>query len=98
MQTCSQCYTQSPDEASSCVQCGAELPVNSTTAVALKRFQENPRVRMIRISVSADACPVCYEVQGVYPKDQVPQLPIEGCSHSMGCRCFYEPVLDEIYP
>jgi hypothetical protein len=25
-------------------------------------------------------------------------LPVEGCSHALGCRCFYQPVLDEIYP
>jgi hypothetical protein len=70
----------------------------STVAVALKRYQKNPRVKLIRISVAADACPVCYELQGAYPKDQVPRLPEEGCSYPRGCRCFYEPVLDELYP
>jgi hypothetical protein len=98
MQTCTQCNTQSPDSARQCVKCQADLSEFSTTSVALKRFQENPRVRLVRISVAADACPVCYEVQGAYPKDQVPRLPIEGCSYSKGCRCFYEPVLDELYP
>ncbi len=98
MQTCTNCYYQSPDDASHCVHCDADLSECSATAQALKRFQGNPRVRLVRISVGADACPVCYEAEGAYPKDAVPRLPIEGCSHQHGCRCFYEPVLDEIYP
>ena len=66
--------------------------------MALKRFQSNPRVSLVRISVSNDACPVCQQAQGAYPKDMTPRLPLEGCSHSRGCQCFYEPVLHEIYP
>jgi hypothetical protein len=98
MQTCTNCYTQSPDDTIRCIQCDADLRDCSATAMALKRFQTNPRVRLVRISVGADACPACYEVQGAYAKDAVPRLPVEGCSHNHGCRCFYEPVLDEIYP
>ncbi len=98
MQTCTQCYHQSPDDAVQCANCGADLSESSLTARALKRFQENPRVRLVRISVASDACPACYEIQGAYPKDAAPRLPHEGCSHNHGCRCFYEPVLDEIYP
>ncbi len=98
MQTCSKCHAQSPDTALACVSCGADLQEFSTTAVALKRFQENPRVTYVRIAVAGDACPACYEHHGTYPKDQVPRLPVEGCSHEHGCRCFYEPLLSEIYP
>ncbi len=98
MQTCTNCYTQSPDDASHCVKCGYDLSEWSTTSQALKKFLTNPRVRLVRISVASDACPACYRVQGAYPKDNVPRLPVEGCSHANGCRCFYEPVLDEIYP
>jgi hypothetical protein len=98
VQTCTRCNKQSPDTATNCTHCNVDLSDFSTTAVALKRFQANSRVRLVRISVAADACPVCYEVQGAYPKDEVPRLPIEGCSHYKGCRCFYEPVLDEIFP
>jgi hypothetical protein len=98
MQTCTNCYAQSPDDAANCANCGADLSISSTTAQALKRFQTNPRVRLVRISVAADACPACNQVQGAYPKDAAPHLPVEGCSHNHGCRCFYEPVLDEIYP
>lgn len=98
MQTCSLCFTQSPDSALKCVSCQANLSENSTTAVALKHFQANPRIQYVRISVTGDACPDCAQHQRTHPKDQVPALPIEGCSHERGCRCFYEPVLDELFP
>lgn len=98
MQTCSKCNAQSPDSASLCVNCQADLSEFSMTAVALKRLQANPRVLNVRVVVAHDCCPACYLVEGTYPKDQVPRLPVEGCSHANGCRCFYEPMLSEIYP
>lgn len=98
MQTCSLCYTQSPDTALECQNCGANLKQFSVSAVALKKLQENPRVRDIRLVVDDDACPVCQSMAATYPKDEVPVLPIEGCSSPNGCRCFYEPMLTEIFP
>ena len=95
MQTCSKCNASSPDAAQVCVHCGADLSKFSATAVALKHFKANPRVRSIRISNSNDACPYCYERLMTYSKDEVPVLPHQGCSHENGCKCFYEPVLDE---
>jgi hypothetical protein len=95
MQTCSNCNASSPDDASNCTHCGALLSEYSSTSVALKRMQENPRVRSIRISVSGDACPYCYEKMKTYPKNKVPKLPHEGCSTGTGCRCYYEPVLED---
>lgn len=95
MQTCSRCNASSPDTATHCVHCQADLRKFSLTAVALKRMQANPRVSAIRISVAHDACPYCYELLKTYPKDAVPPLPHPGCSHENGCRCFYEPVLAE---
>jgi hypothetical protein len=68
------------------------------TAVALKRFQTNPRVLKVRIMVMHDCCPACREAEGAYKKEDVPRLPVEGCSHNLGCRCFYQPQLDDIYP
>ena len=65
---------------------------------ALERMQANPRVIKIVVSVPAEACPACQEVFGTYPKDQVPELPMEHCSHPLGCRAFYQPFLDDIYP
>lgn len=52
----------------------------------------------VRILASHDSCPVCRRVEGAYSFDDVPELPIEGCSHPMGCRCFYAPVLDRLGP
>jgi hypothetical protein len=98
VQTCSKCNAQSPDTASHCVACQSNLNEYSTSAVALKKFQENTRVRDVRLVVNADACPVCASYEGTYQKDEVPKLPIEGCSHPNGCRCFFEPMLKIIYP
>jgi hypothetical protein len=98
MQTCSNCNAQSPDAASHCVSCGEDLSEFSTTAVALKRYQANPRVNYVRIVVSHDACPSCRKMDGAYEKDKAPSLPVESCSHPNGCRCFYLPFLNNIYP
>ena len=98
MQTCSRCQTLAPDDASHCPHCDADLKEFSTSAVALKEFQHNPRVYAVQVATAEDACPACLAVQGTYPKDQAPHLPVEGCSHPQGCRCFYQPFLEEIYP
>lgn len=42
MQTCSRCNASSPDTATHCVHCQADLRKFSLTAVALKRMQANP--------------------------------------------------------
>ncbi len=98
MQTCSLCNTSTHDYAIYCPNCQADLREYSLTAVALKVLQSNPRVRAIRVSVAADACSYCAEQLGTYPKDRAPHLPHPGCSHPQGCRCFYEPVIAQIFP
>ena len=98
MQICSKCQAQSPDEAVDCTSCGADLSEWSNTAVSLKRLQQNERVSYVRISVAHDCCPACRQIEGAYAKDAVPKLPVEGCSHGLGCRCYYQPVLEYIYP
>lgn len=98
MQTCSKCNTENNDANLVCSQCQADLTLFSTVAVSLAKFQANPRVRRIVLAVYQDACPSCKLEQGTYEKDQVPPLPHKRCSHKNGCRCFYEPVLSEIYP
>jgi len=98
VQTCSKCHALSPDSAKDCIQCGSVLSDWSDTAVALKQLQANPRVIYVRISVAHDCCPACRQAEGAYAKETAPSLPIEGCSHDLGCRCFYQPVLDSIYP
>ncbi len=98
MQTCSLCNATSNDLAVSCPKCSAKLSEKSTTAVALRKFIENPRVSSIRITVANDSCPLCFESRGTFDKKAVPVLPHKGCSHTNGCRCAYEPVLTEVYP
>jgi hypothetical protein len=98
VQICTRCQAQSPDSATQCNTCQADFSEWSSTSAALKRFRENTRVLYVRIAVAGDCCPACREIQGAYPKDSVPHLPVEGCSHQHGCRCFYQPFLDEIYP
>jgi len=71
---------------------------NSPAAQALKRIRANPRVKYVVVVVPADACPACQNLTGTYPKEQAPRLPLEECSHPLGCRAFYLPYLDEIYP
>ena len=65
---------------------------------ALKRMQANPRISKIVVIVPADACPACQEVFGTYPKDQVPRLPMDACTHPLGCRSYYQPFIEELYP
>ncbi|HJW91790.1 MAG TPA: hypothetical protein VJ436_14230 [Anaerolineales bacterium] len=98
MQTCSICNAQSPNLATQCGNCGSDLRELSATAMALKRFRANPRVIRVRVEVMDDACPACAGIAGAYSKDEAPRLPVEGCSYKLGCRCFYQPYLDEIYP
>ncbi len=76
----------------------AEAWANSEAARALKTLQANPRVKYITIIVPADACTACQRLAGTYPKDAVPQLPYEACSHPLGCRAYYEPMLEDVYP
>jgi hypothetical protein len=51
-----------------------------------------------RILASDDSCPTCAATEGAYEFDEIPQLPIVGCSHPGGCRCRYEPILDRYGP
>jgi hypothetical protein len=81
-----------------CPKCQADLREWSETSVALKRFQENPRVAYVRLTIGRDCCPACQEVEGAYEKDKAPHLPVDGCSHPNGCRCFYQPFLTDLYP
>ena len=98
MQICSVCRTTSPDDRIFCSKCNADLRKFSENAQALQRMLANDRIKLINIGVADDACPACREIAGTYPKDQVPILPVPGCSHENGCFCRYQPVLDVLYP
>jgi hypothetical protein len=63
----------------------------------LERIRNGLATR-VRILASRDSCPVCKAVEGAYDFNDVPNLPVEGCSHPHGCRCRYEPVLDRFGP
>jgi hypothetical protein len=76
----------------------AEKWDSSSTAQVLARLQANPRVKYIVLAVPADACPVCQKLAGTYPKEQTPHIPVDLCSHPLGCRTSYIPYLDEIFP
>jgi len=71
---------------------------SSSAAQVLARLQANPRVKLIVLAVPADACPACQELAGTYPKEHVPHLPVDLCSHPLGCRSSYLPYLNEIFP
>jgi hypothetical protein len=75
-----------------------EMWETSEAAQSLERMKANSRIKYIVIVVPEDACPACQNLTGTYPKDQVPRLPIEECSHPLGCRSYYLPYLDEIFP
>jgi hypothetical protein len=64
----------------------------------LGKIQGGGIATKVRILANHDSCPVCRGVEGAYEFDDVPALPLEGCSHPMGCRCFYAPVLDRRGP
>ncbi len=70
----------------------------SEAAKSLERMRANPRIKYIVVVVPEDACPACQNLTGTYPKDQVPRLPYEQCSHPLGCRSYYIPYLDEVFP
>ena len=61
---------------------------------ALKRIVDGGIATKVRILVAAHACPVCQSVEGAHEFDDVPELPVEGCSNIDGCNAFYAPVLD----
>jgi hypothetical protein len=63
-----------------------------------EKIQAGGIATKIRILANHDNCPVCRRVEGAYDFDDVPELPLEGCSHPMGCRCYYAPVLDRRGP
>lgn len=61
---------------------------------ALKKIIEGGVATKVRILVDDEACPVCRAAAGAYEFDEVPELPIEGCSFLGGCNAYYAPVLD----
>lgn len=98
MQTCSRCMVANPDNAYVCQNCQASLSEFSTTAIAKHEFLLNPRVKRAYLITYHDCCPACKAAEGAYSKEDLPTLPTPGCSNPNGCRCFYQPFLEEIFP
>jgi len=45
-------------------------------------------VRKVRIQGTRNPCPACAAIaQQTYRLSEVPELPYDGCTHEMGCRC-----------
>ena len=65
--------------------------------VTLEKIKDGLATK-VRILASRDSCPVCKAMEGAYAFDDVPELPLEGCSHPHGCRCHYAPILDQYGP
>ncbi len=61
--------------------------------IALEKIRAGLATR-VRILVAPDACPVCRACEGAYEFEDVPELPLEGCSRPGGCNAVYAPVLD----
>ncbi len=98
MRTCTVCGRSSPDLTAVCSGCSSNLDLTSAAAVARRQLIENPRVSRGRVMAAHDACPACQMASAEYSKELLPDLPVAGCSHPLGCRCFYEPALITIYP
>ena len=65
---------------------------------ALDKIRNGGIATKVRILINQDCCPACDALAGAYEFAEVPELPVEGCSHPNGCRCFYAPVLDRFGP
>jgi hypothetical protein len=75
-----------------------EMWESSEAAKSLERMRINPRIKYIVVVVPEDACPACQNLSGTYPKNEVPQLPYGECSQPLGCRAYYLPFIDELFP
>ena len=52
----------------------------------------------VRILAARNACPVCQHLEGAYAFEDVPEIPLEGCSSPAICNTTYAPVLDLFGP
>jgi hypothetical protein len=45
-------------------------------------------IETVGIQSRLNPCPACAAIaQQTYPLSEVPELPYDGCSHELGCRC-----------
>ena len=61
----------------------------------LRQYAESEFVVGVEVVCSDDSCKKCkFVASKKYPLDKAPLLPIDGCTHEDGCRCFYSAVYD----
>jgi len=51
-------------------------------------------VKKVQISPTETSCSECKKFKGkIYTLRNAPELPHEGCTHELGCRCMYLPII-----
>ena len=76
----------------------AELKAHKKAMTASQRetlssYKANSDVLVgVRIMAAGLSCDHCKSMKGDYTFENVPELPHEGCTHPMGCRCCYSPI------
>lgn len=61
----------------------------------LRGYAKEEFVTGVEILCCDDSCEKCKAVANKkYPLNRAPLIPIDGCTHEMGCRCCYTPVVD----
>lgn len=51
------------------------------------------KVEIMTSSPGAGTCVACTKISKVYPMASLPELPYEGCTCEMGCRCWHRAIL-----
>ncbi|MHB0987826.1 MAG: hypothetical protein ACYC3P_04060 [Bellilinea sp.] len=63
---------------------------------SLKNYFENSDViKGVQILASSDSCSECKKLTGItyLLSEKIPELPHPNCTHEMGCRCTYIPIV-----
>ncbi len=71
-------------------------PEAAQNAIARYRMgiKSGGSIRGVRIDPGPGACDACRALAAnVYQPDEVPALPLEGCTNPTGCQCAYRPVM-----
>jgi len=67
---------------------------SGTHQSTLERYR-NEGVKYVEVLATPDSCESCKKIAGKHYKlNDAPELPNEYCTHKMGCRCRYLPVIE----
>ncbi len=58
----------------------------------LERYRSEG-LKHVEILPAPDSCEACRKLAGEYELNKAPELPHEHCTHKMGCRCCFLPVV-----